>query len=108
MNALGNRACRSRASSWACRSSMPGRNGVAEAPSATGPARQGDVLLGEVEEATAGHAEAEGRAVDQLVLGLRRDRDVAARAGVALDEGHGVGAVLLDDAAVLFAEVLRD
>src|SRR3954468_21307152 len=72
------------------------------------PTRLGEVFFGHVEEPAAGHAEADRTAVDQLVLRLRGDRDVAARAGVVLDEGHGVGAVALDEASILLADVFRD
>jgi len=44
-------------------------------PSATGPARGRHVFFGEVQDAAAGHAEAEHRTVDELILVLRRDRD---------------------------------
>src|SRR5689334_10480865 len=72
------------------------------------------VLVGQVEDASAGLAEGDVGAVEELVEALGGEGDVAAGArgqlglGLVVGRGHGVGAVLLDGAAVALAQVLRD
>ena len=67
------------------------------------------VLLGQVEDAGRRSCRSiSWSAVDQLVEHLGGDRDEAAGAGTVLDGGQGVGAELLDGAAVLFAFVVGD